>query len=140
MAGKKRKTAASDPTYDLVSTLYHALKAETFAQTAQEDARAGGDSELAAFFEHLQQVEHELAARARGLLAERMGAATRAASKAQARPGRAASAAEKHEVPPATPSEAPLEQRDRDAQGRRTADLVDEASMESFPASDSPAY
>ena len=47
------KTGTKDPTYDLVSVLYHALQgADLYVQYASD---AGSDQELAAFFQEVQQ-------------------------------------------------------------------------------------
>jgi hypothetical protein len=63
-------TGTSNPTYNLVSVLYHALQgAELYAQYASD---AGGDQELASFFREVQQQEQQRADRARQLLATRL--------------------------------------------------------------------
>jgi hypothetical protein len=90
----------SDPLYDLVGTLYHALKQAAAAERHAADAQAGRDSELAALFQEVREQSLDLAARCKTLLARRLG--TGDTDPAQAR--------------------------------------VEEASKESFPASDAPAY
>jgi rubrerythrin len=63
-------TGTSNPTYNLVSVLYHALQgAELYAKYASD---AGGDQELASFFREVQQQEQQRADRARQLLATRL--------------------------------------------------------------------
>jgi hypothetical protein len=64
------KTGTNDPTYDLVSVLYHALQgADLYVQYASD---AGSDQELAAFFQEVQQQEKQRADRAKQLLAKRL--------------------------------------------------------------------
>jgi hypothetical protein len=63
-------TGTSNPTYNLVSVLYHALQgAELYAKYASDP---GGDQELASFFREVQQQEQQRADRARQLLATRL--------------------------------------------------------------------
>ena len=88
-----------DPVYDLVGTLYHALRQAAAADRHAADARDGRDTELAALFEEIREQSLDLAARCKTLLASRLGSA---AAQDQSR--------------------------------------VEQASKESFPASDAPAY
>jgi hypothetical protein len=65
-------TNTSDPTYNLVSVLYHALQgAETDTRYAA-DAERAGDSELAEFFRRAQEADRDVATQAKGLLRERL--------------------------------------------------------------------
>jgi len=88
-----------DPLYDLVGTLYHALKQAAAAERHAADAQRGRDTELATLFQDVREQSLDLAARCKTLLTRRLGSA-----------------------------------EDLD-QSR-----VEEASKESFPASDAPAY
>ena len=63
-------TGTSNPTYNLVSILYHALQgAENYERYAHD---AGSDQDLANFFREIQQQEKQRADRAKQLLATRL--------------------------------------------------------------------
>jgi hypothetical protein len=63
-------TGTSNPEYNLVSVLYHALQgAELYEKYASD---AGGDQDLASFFREVQQQEQQRAERAKQLLATRL--------------------------------------------------------------------
>ena len=70
--GKDTGTAETDESYDLVSVLYHCLKAADACSQYVADAEDAGDEELAEFFERARQLQNKLAREARELLAERM--------------------------------------------------------------------
>lgn len=63
-------TGASDPVYNLVSVLYHALQGADLYRTYASDA--GGDQELASFFREVQQQDQQRADRAKQLLARHL--------------------------------------------------------------------
>ena len=65
-------TAESDENYDLVSVLYHSLKAADACTQYIADAEDAGDDELVDFFEGARQQHNRLAAEARKLLAQRL--------------------------------------------------------------------
>jgi hypothetical protein len=69
---KDTGTAETDENYDLVSVLYHCLKAADAYTQYIADAEDAGDDELAEFFESARLVQNRLANEARELLAERM--------------------------------------------------------------------
>jgi hypothetical protein len=66
------ETGVSDATYDLVVLLQQALEDCERYQHFAQDARAGGDQELATFFDELALNDHAVAARARHLLVTRL--------------------------------------------------------------------
>ena len=70
---KDTGTAETDENYDLVSVLYHCLKAADACTQYIADAEDAGDDELAEFFESARVTQNRLASEARELLAERMG-------------------------------------------------------------------
>jgi hypothetical protein len=67
-------TGEEDTNYNLVSVLYHALKAADSITEYIQDATADGDDELAQFMESARVAQVEIADRAKSLLAERFGA------------------------------------------------------------------
>lgn len=72
MSDSTGNTGTQDVTYNLVSVLYHALKAaETYDQYI-EDAEQGGDQDVAQFFRQVKQEDAQRADRAKQLLAGRL--------------------------------------------------------------------
>ena len=69
---KDTGTAESDENYDLVSVLYHCLKAADACTQYVADAEDAGDDELVDFFDNARQLQNRLASQARALLAERL--------------------------------------------------------------------
>jgi uncharacterized tellurite resistance protein B-like protein len=65
-------TAETDENYDLVSVLYHSLKAADACTQYVADAEDAGDDELVEFFEKARKLQNRLASDARVLLAQRM--------------------------------------------------------------------
>jgi hypothetical protein len=65
-------TAETDENYDLVSVLYHSLKAADACTQYIADAEDAGDDELVEFFESARQQHNRLASEARELLALRL--------------------------------------------------------------------
>ncbi len=63
-------TGASNPEYNLISVLYHALQGADLYQKFASDA--GGDQDLANFFHEVAQQEQQRAERAKQLLATRL--------------------------------------------------------------------
>jgi hypothetical protein len=69
---KDTGTAESDENYDLVSVLYHCLKAADACTQYIADAEDAGDDELVEFFDNARQVQNRLASQARELLGQRL--------------------------------------------------------------------
>jgi len=65
-------TAETDENYDLISMLYHCLKAADACTQYIVDAEDAGDDELAEFFENARLQQNRLATEARQLLARRI--------------------------------------------------------------------
>jgi len=65
-------TAETDENYDLVSVLYHCLKAADACTQYVADAEDAGDDELVDFFDRARQLQNRLASQARELLARRL--------------------------------------------------------------------
>src|SRR3954470_14543386 len=76
---KDTGTSETDENYDLVSVLYHCLKAADACTQYIVDAEDAGDDELAEFFESARQTHNRLASEAREILAERLAAPRSAA-------------------------------------------------------------
>jgi hypothetical protein len=67
-----RITGERDANYNLISVVYHALKAAEACARYMRDAEASGDEQLAQFFEEARGSHIELAQEAKQLLAERL--------------------------------------------------------------------
>jgi rubrerythrin len=67
-----KPTGTSDSNYDLILVLQQALEDCTRYQAFREDSRRAGDDELADFFDELATSDHEIAERAKRLLAARL--------------------------------------------------------------------
>ena len=65
-------TAETDENYDLVSVLYHCLKAADACSQYVADAEDAGDEDLVEFFENTRKAQNQLAGEARALLAQRL--------------------------------------------------------------------
>jgi hypothetical protein len=72
--GAKSNTSmpATDPTYGIVSVLYHALQGAQTYQQYSNDARQAGDAELEQFFDSCRKEEHARALQAKSLLMDRL--------------------------------------------------------------------
>jgi hypothetical protein len=64
----ERTTGTHDEHYNLVSVLYHALQGAENCDIYATDAEASGRVELSDFFREAQEIQRELADRAKGLL------------------------------------------------------------------------
>ena len=70
--GGQPETGTRDETYDVVAVVYHALQgAETYGMYVT-DAKEVGDTELAKFFQEVQDEERQRADRAKQFLAARL--------------------------------------------------------------------
>jgi hypothetical protein len=63
-----QQTSTSNTYYDLVSILYHALKAEQSSATYVQDAQESGNTDLVQFFGEVKQTATRQADRAKELL------------------------------------------------------------------------
>ena len=72
MAKHPQGRSADDSRYDLVSVLYHCLKAADAYTQYVADAEDAGDDELVEFFEKGRTLQNRLAREARELLSRRM--------------------------------------------------------------------
>lgn len=68
----QQATETRDEHYNLVSILYHTLQEAETLQTYIDDARSSGDSDLAGFFEEVQQQDRERTKRAKQLLGRKL--------------------------------------------------------------------
>lgn len=72
MADDRDVTGTGDPTYDLVSVLYHSLQGAETYEFFEADAEEAGDAELVTFFREVREEERRRADRAKVLLAARL--------------------------------------------------------------------
>jgi hypothetical protein len=63
-----QQTTTSNTYYNLVSVLYHALKAEQSSETYVQDAQEAGNQDLVQFFGEVKQSASRQADRAKELL------------------------------------------------------------------------
>jgi hypothetical protein len=69
----RKATGTSDALYDLILVLQQALADCVRYQHFADDAREGGDGELAAWFDQLGRSDEQIAEHAKHLLACRLG-------------------------------------------------------------------
>jgi rubrerythrin len=70
-------TGTADPLYNLILLAQQALEDCLRYQHFALDARAGGDAELASFFDELSENDRDVAARAKDMLRARLNAEAR---------------------------------------------------------------
>lgn len=68
MSSQTQQPCVNNPDYDLISTMYHALKSEQVYSDYIRDAQATGDQDLVNFFQQLRQQCDQSADQARQLL------------------------------------------------------------------------
>jgi hypothetical protein len=68
------RTGTPDPTFDLISVLYHSLESASTCQQYVQDAQ--GDQELVQFFQQCIQQNKQTADKAKQLLAKRLSSTT----------------------------------------------------------------
>jgi len=64
----EQATQTPDPTYNIVSILYHSLQGAEVYDQYVADAERAGDQELAGFFRRVQERDREVADDAKGIL------------------------------------------------------------------------
>jgi hypothetical protein len=72
MQALRQVTGTSDVTYDLISTIYHALESAQTCATYLQDAQQANDQETVQFFQEMQQRCNQRAEQAKSLLAPRL--------------------------------------------------------------------
>lgn len=83
MSSANTNTGASDPTYDLVSTLYHALESASTYDKYIQDAQQSGDQQLVQFFQKAQSDNRQCADQAKQLLGQKLGGQSNGQSQSQ---------------------------------------------------------
>ena len=125
-------TGTKDENYDVISVLYHCLRAASEVGQYIQDAEQSGDRELVDFFRDYQESQKDLAERAKNLLGARL----------MRTEGVQAGASGKKLVVDGTPGISHTARAQTNARvksgGKPGDDAVDEQSKESFPASDPP--
>jgi len=112
-------TGISNVAYDLITLLQNKLEAITACEVYKQDALEAGNARALSVLEHCQDVDRAFVQRLRRLLAEELGA----------------SLAEEEHDERGTPV-----QRGGDLSSIRSEEVVDDASEDSFPASDPPSF
>ena len=116
--GAEVVTGISNLTYDLITLLQNKLEAITAYEVYKQDAQEAGNTRALSIFEHCQDVDRAFVQRLRRLLAEELGTALNEEDKDQGTPV----------------------QRGGDLSSIRSEEIVDDASEDSFPASDPPSF
>ena len=115
----ERVSGITNLTYDLITLLQNKLEAITAYEVYKQDAQEAGNTRALSIFEHCQDVDRAFVQRLRRLLAEELGA------------GLTNEELEDRGTPV---------QRGGDLSSIRSDEIVDDASEDSFPASDPPSF
>ncbi|WP_224368355.1 hypothetical protein [Hyalangium versicolor] len=132
MAGEEQQTGTRDEHYNLISVLYHLLEGAATVEQYIRDAQQAGDEELVQFFRDWQDEQRNFSERAKNLLSGRMVHAGARISQRKKGLAHGIEARNKQDLRDVTNANV------RSGGGEKD-DLVDEQSMESFPASDASA-
>jgi hypothetical protein len=117
----ERVSGIPNLTYDLVSMLHEKLEAITVYEVYQRDAEEVGNTQASALIEHCRQTDLAVVQKLRAMLAQELSSEP--------------IGIDDGEDTPATPTDRGGELTPADKETR-----IDEASDESFPASDPPSY
>jgi hypothetical protein len=116
----ERVSGVPNLTYDLVAMLHEKLEAITVYEIYKQDAREAGHTRALSLFEHCQETDRSVVQHIRKLLADELGT--------------------REEGVVRRDGTGPAMQRGGDLSSLVSDELVDDASEDSFPASDPPSF
>ena len=114
--GAERVSGVPNLTYDLIALLHEKLEAITVYEIYKQDAADAGNTRACALFEHCQETDRSVVQSLRKILAEELNGKV-------------------DEPEKGTPVD-----RGGDLSPLSSPEVVDDASEDSFPASDPPSY